>query len=172
LHELLTPKERRRRLSRTADDERMPSHRAALSGLGTPAESTSKVGSPLGASPSRFGGFLARQQQEKASEASLNESRNIASVEPQKGILRRPTNKFPEHHPHVREGVGPLKDPALVPPEAKWTKIDRRLVNPKSLMEKNERFEERQDCVIVLRVLTKDEVQAFADRTAEIRGEL
>jgi hypothetical protein len=71
------------------------------------------------------------------------------------GILRRPTNKFPEHEDDVREGVGPLKDPALVSPEAKWTKIDRRLVNPKSLMEKNKRFEERQDCVIVLRVLTK-----------------
>lgn len=34
----------------------------------------------------------------------------------------------------------------------------------------HERFEERLDCVIVLRVLTKEEIQKLADRTREIRG--
>lgn len=57
-----------------------------------------------------------------------------------------------------------------IPPGARWTRIDRRLVNPESLEEAKERFEERQDCVIVLRVLTKEEIQKFADRTNVLRG--
>jgi hypothetical protein len=101
------------------------------------------------------------------------------SPEPRvKGILRKPTEKFPEHPNPIREGVAPLKEKLEkdkrakdIPSGAKWTKIDRRLVNPQSLEEKGERFEERMDCVIVLRVLTKEEIQAFADRTREIRGQ-
>ena len=58
-----------------------------------------------------------------------------------------------------------------IPPGARWTKIDRRLVNVRALEEANERFEERSDFVIVLRVLSKDEIQALADRTREIRGQ-
>lgn len=106
-----------------------------------------------------------------------------------KGILKKPTEKFPENPNVMREGVAPLKDvsgrrlqtmgpPADdrqatkkgIPPGARWTRIDRRLVNPESLEEAKERFEERQDCVIVLRVLTKEEIQKFADRTNILRG--
>jgi zinc finger CCCH domain-containing protein 13 len=89
-----------------------------------------------------------------------------------KSILKQPTSQFPEHPNPVREGVAPLKDPTKkgIPPSARWTKIDRRLVNPQALEELQERFEERQDCVIVLRVLTKEDIQKFADRTAQIRG--
>ncbi|TKA73249.1 hypothetical protein B0A49_06154 [Cryomyces minteri] len=91
---------------------------------------------------------------------------------PVKGILRKPKEKFPEDPNPVREGVAPLKDATKkgIPPGARWTKIDRRLVNPQALEEAKERFEERQDCVIVLRVLTKEEIQKLADRTLEIRG--
>ena len=93
-----------------------------------------------------------------------------------KSILRKPTNKFPEDPNPIREGVAPLKDAKAagdksIPPDARWTKITRSMVNPEALLEKGERFEERQDHVIVLRVLTKEEVQKFADRTKEIRGE-
>ncbi|KAF2398038.1 hypothetical protein EJ06DRAFT_558445 [Trichodelitschia bisporula] len=93
---------------------------------------------------------------------------------PLKGILRKPTEKFPEHPDPIREGVAPLKDAKKskdIPKDARWTKVDRRLVNPDALREKGERFEERLDCVIVLRVLTKEEIQKFADRTREIRAE-
>lgn len=89
-----------------------------------------------------------------------------------KGILRKPTEKFPEDPNPIREGVAPMKDAKKgkdIPPDARWTKIDRRLVNPEALEEAKERFEERMDCVIVLRVLTKDEIQVLADRTREIR---
>jgi rubredoxin len=87
--------------------------------------------------------------------------------------LRKPTEKFPEDPDPIREGVAPHKSALKgkdIPPGARWTKIDRRLVNPEALEEAKERFEERMDCVIVLRVLTKQEIQKLADRTAEIRA--
>jgi hypothetical protein len=89
-----------------------------------------------------------------------------------RGILKQPKEKFPEYPNVIREGVAPLKDVGKkgVPPGARWTKIDRRLVNPAALEDAHERFEERVDYVIVLRVLTKEEVQGFAVKTQEIRG--
>jgi hypothetical protein len=88
-----------------------------------------------------------------------------------KGILRKPTEKFPEEPEPIREGIAPLKDAKAdgVPTDARWTKIDRRLVNPQALEEAKERFEERADCVVVLRVLNKQEIQELADRTKQIR---
>jgi hypothetical protein len=93
-------------------------------------------------------------------------------VAPVKGILRKPTEKFPEDPEPIREGVAPHKDALKgkdIPVGARWTRIDRRLVNPEALEQAKERFEERMDCVIVLRVLTKEEIQKLADRTKKIR---
>ncbi|CAN9215579.1 unnamed protein product [Alternaria alternata] len=56
-----------------------------------------------------------------------------------------------------------------IPVGARWTRIDRRLVNPEALEQAKERFEERMDCVIVLRVLTKEEIQKLADHSKKIR---
>ena len=44
-------------------------------------------------------------------------------------------------------------------------------MNPEALEKANERFEERLDCVVVLRVLMKAEIQKLAERTREIRDE-
>ncbi|KAL4788672.1 hypothetical protein BJX76DRAFT_315382 [Aspergillus varians] len=90
---------------------------------------------------------------------------------PPKGILKPPREKFPEEPNPVREGVAPLKDAHKkgIPPGARWTKIDRRLVNPAALEAGQERFEERSEHVIVLRVLSKEEIQAYAVKTQEIR---
>ena len=91
---------------------------------------------------------------------------------PPKSILKTPTVRFPEEANPIREGVAPLKDAAPkkgVPPQARWTKINRKLVNPAALAGQ-ERFEERSDCVIVLRQLSKEEVQVYADKTQELRG--
>ena len=63
LHDLLTPQEKMRRLSRTEQDSK--SHRESLSGVGTPGDSPSKVGSPSTGSPSRYGALFARQKQEE-----------------------------------------------------------------------------------------------------------
>lgn len=56
LHDLLTPAEKMRRLSRTEQE---------ISGVGTPADSSSKVGSPGTASPSRYGALFARHRREE-----------------------------------------------------------------------------------------------------------
>ncbi|KAF2811172.1 uncharacterized protein BDZ99DRAFT_570424 [Mytilinidion resinicola] len=89
----------------------------------------------------------------------------------QKSILRPPTSKFPEDTNVIREGAALRKgaDPKGIPAGARWTKIDRRLVNPEALEQAKERFEERIDSVVVLRVLTKEEIQALATRTEQIR---
>ncbi|KAJ5104940.1 hypothetical protein NUU61_002287 [Penicillium alfredii] len=94
-----------------------------------------------------------------------------ASKEPEaapKGILKAPRESFPEEPNPVREGVAPLNKKGI-PPGARWTKVDRRLVNPAALEAGNERFEERSEYVIVLRVLSKEEIQAYAVKTQEIR---
>lgn len=59
-----------------------------------------------------------------------------------------------------------------IPHGAKWTRIDRMVVNPQALQEGDELFEERSDCVIVHRVLTKEEIEIYAWRTQKIRGML
>lgn len=87
-------------------------------------------------------------------------------------IISKPTETFPEDPEPNREGVAPHKSQNKgkdIPPDARWTKVDRRLINPEALEEAKERFEERTDCVIVLRVLSHQEIQALADRTKEIR---
>ncbi|KAJ9137361.1 Zinc finger protein [Coniochaeta hoffmannii] len=91
---------------------------------------------------------------------------------PVKGILKPPKPQFPEEPNPVREGVAPHKDDkkkADVPPGARWTKINRALVNPEALDIGKERFEVRDDFVIVLRVLSKEEIQAYATATAQLR---
>jgi hypothetical protein len=98
--------------------------------------------------------------------------RDKTDEKPVKGILRQPREKFPEDPAPIREGVAPLKDAKKdgVPPDARWTKISRKLVNPEALEAGKERFEAREDFVIVLRVLSKDEVQGYAEVTQRIRG--
>ena len=97
-----------------------------------------------------------------------------ADSKPQvKSILRAPREKFPEDPTPIREGVAPLKDAKKkdgVPPSARWTKISRKLVNPEALELGKERYEAREDFVIVLRVLSRDEVQTYAEVTERIRS--
>jgi hypothetical protein len=114
--------------------------------------------------------------------ASGSEERQVRVVSPPrakdekkpvKGILKQPKPQFPEEPNPVREGVAPHKDDkkkADVPPGARWTKINRALVNPEALTIGKERFEVRDDFVIVLRVLSKEEIQAYATATAQLRG--
>jgi hypothetical protein len=66
----------------------------------------------------------------------------------------------------------PLKEAGKkgIPPGASWTKISRQLVNPAALEASHERFEEFDEYVVVLRVLTREEIEEFAALTAEIRG--
>ncbi|KAF4547390.1 Hypothetical protein D9617_43g040060 [Elsinoe fawcettii] len=89
-----------------------------------------------------------------------------------KGILKKPKSAFPEDPNPIREGVAPLKDkniPRNIPENARWTKVKRSFVNPEALDMAKERYEERKDHVIILRVLTEDELNKLAELTAEIR---
>ena len=98
--------------------------------------------------------------------------RETSLDKPVKGILRQPREKFPEDPSPIREGVAPLKDAKKdgVPPDARWTKIARKLVNPEALDIGKERYEARDDFVIVLRVLSREEIQGYASATQQIRG--
>ena len=90
--------------------------------------------------------------------------------QPPKGILKKAKDKFPEPPNPVREGVAPL-DAAKkgIPPEARWTRINRRLVNPEALEQEGIRFEEYPEYVIVLKVLDQEDINKFAQKTHEIR---
>ncbi|KFY71365.1 hypothetical protein V499_08435, partial [Pseudogymnoascus sp. VKM F-103] len=92
---------------------------------------------------------------------------------PVKGILKPGRQKWPEDPTPIREGVAPLKDAKRdggVPADARWTKISRKLVNPEALERGRERYEAREEFVIVLRVLSKEEVQGYATETQSIRA--
>jgi hypothetical protein len=105
LNDLLTPQERLRRLSRSAEDESVSNHRAALSGIGTPSGESPKVGSPgaLGVSPSRFGPLFQRQQREK-SEATLNET--VTNAFGHVGSPLRPSHLNAGSSPSLRASSG------------------------------------------------------------------
>ncbi|KAF9869513.1 hypothetical protein CkaCkLH20_12998 [Colletotrichum karsti] len=97
--------------------------------------------------------------------------RDKSDAKPLKGILKAPS-RFPEEDNPIREGVAPHKDDKKlkeVPPGARWTKISRKVVNPEALTVGKERFEVRDDFVIVLRVLSKEEIQAYAAATQVLR---
>ncbi|KIV87892.1 hypothetical protein PV11_03408 [Exophiala sideris] len=111
---------------------------------------------------------------------SSDRPRRVQLVEPvekkgdvkPKGILKPPRAvPFPEDPHPEREGVAPLKDTTKhdIPANARWTKISRALVIPEALEKARERFEERDDDVIVLRVLTREEIIKLAENTKEIR---
>lgn len=99
--------------------------------------------------------------------------REKSDEKPLKGILKQPKQKFPESDNFVREGAAPHKEDKKakeVPQGARWTKISRKVVNPEALTIGKERFEVRDDFVIVLRVLDKEEIQAYAAATQVLRG--
>ena len=92
---------------------------------------------------------------------------------PLKSILKQPRVRFPEEANPIREGVAPHKEDKKLkeaPAGARWTKINRKIVNPEALTVGKERFEARDDFVIVLRVLGKEEIQAYAAATQVLRG--
>ncbi|KAI4142812.1 MAG: hypothetical protein LQ341_003104 [Variospora aurantia] len=78
LHDLLTPQEKMRRLSRTEQDERPL--RESLSGTGTPADSSSHVGSPSHASPSRFSAFFVKQQRDDQNSHNVSNPASFGHV--------------------------------------------------------------------------------------------
>ncbi|VUC35069.1 unnamed protein product [Clonostachys rosea] len=95
-----------------------------------------------------------------------------AEIEAETERLRRTYGaaaKPPTEQDGKGKGISELtnsEDRVKVPPEgARWTKIAREIVNPEALTVGRERFEVRGDSVIVMRVLSKEEIQAYATAT-------
>ncbi|KAI4262043.1 MAG: hypothetical protein L6R42_002771 [Xanthoria sp. 1 TBL-2021] len=108
LHDLLTPQERMQRLSRTEQDER-PS-RDSLSGPGTPADSSSHVGSPSHASPSRFSAFFAKQRRDEQ-----NSQNPSASVFGHVGSPLRNSSMPVDRSPSLRATSNPVRSGDVSP---------------------------------------------------------
>lgn len=101
--------------------------------------------------------------------------RDKRDEKPLRGILKQPKSSFPEEPNPIREGVAPHREDKKIneaPAGAKWTKVSRKVVNPEALTIGKERFEVRDDFVIVLRVLSKEEIQAYASATQVLRGKI
>lgn len=58
----------------------------------------------------------------------------------------------------------------VIPPDATWTKINRRLVSPEVLEQAGVRYEARPLFVAVLGVLSKADIAEYARRSAEVRS--
>ncbi|KAL9586117.1 MAG: hypothetical protein Q9212_001098 [Teloschistes hypoglaucus] len=102
LHDLLTPREKSRRFSRTEQDER--SLRDSLSGIGTPAESSSQVGSPGHASPSRFSAFFAKQKRDEQN----NQTASASAFGPVGSPLRN-SSLYLSRSPSIRATSSPAR---------------------------------------------------------------
>lgn len=84
-----------RRLSRTDQDPH--NLRESMSGIGTPAETLSKFGSPNTGSPSRYGALFARQKQEES-----NGNNSTASIFGHVGSPLRNSSLHPLASPSLR----------------------------------------------------------------------
>ncbi|TGJ82634.1 hypothetical protein E0Z10_g6122 [Xylaria hypoxylon] len=150
-----------------ADELDVPSTKETASAKATAGTN----GSDLGDESDSRGREIVPMREEKQVRV-VSPPRDKADNKPIKGILKAPSVKFPEDTNPIREGVAPHKDDKTkkdVPSGARWTKISRKKVNPEALTIGKERFEVRDDFVIVLRVLNKEEIQAYATATAQIR---
>jgi len=161
---------RRDRDDRKAKDRQEPRVPPALGREASSFDPDGQALTPYGQPPGAF------NEEPLIREPDELDSRRVRVVEASerkeapKGILRKPTDKFPDHPNQVREGVAPLKAVEGVPSDARWTKINRSKVNPQTLTEAGERFEERRDFVVVLRVVPREQIDKWAERTDQIRG--
>ncbi|KAL2888963.1 zinc finger protein DHHC domain containing protein [Ceratocystis lukuohia] len=100
-----------------------------------------------------------------------------------KGILKQPS-KFPENN-DINELSNAAADSSddrwdrnkelvetgnPIPEGARWTRLARRIVNREALDMENEKYDVMDDQIIVMRVLSHAEIQAYADATAELRA--
>lgn len=158
------------------DNEKVASKNSPERRASPPAAREGEAEEPARSSKEDLRGRGATPPTAKEAQARVvSPPRDKDDKKPIKGILKQPRPQFPEEPNPVREGVAPHKDDKSkgnVPPGARWTKISRKLVNPEALTVGKERFEVRDDFVIVLRVLNKEEIEAYTAATAQLRGGL
>lgn len=88
-------------------------------------------------------------------------------------ILRPPRNTSAKDIAPFREGVAPLKDAGKqgIPPNARWTRLDSKSFDSEVLDAGHERYENIDgQYLLVLRVLTKEEIEHYEARTQELRN--
>ncbi|KAL8786097.1 MAG: hypothetical protein Q9213_002960 [Squamulea squamosa] len=98
----------------------------------------------------------------------------LEEVMPSRPALRPPTKNFPEDPDFIRPGVAAAESARRsdgIPEGARWTKIRRELVDAEVLERGRERYEEREDYIIILRVLSRKEVEQYAAETQELRAQ-
>ncbi|KAG4439928.1 hypothetical protein IFR05_004603 [Cadophora sp. M221] len=71
--------------------------------------------------------------------------------------------------PNVPIKLAPDEHGNEIAPDAKWTKINRRLVSPEVLHQDGRRYEARPDFVAVLGVLSRAEIESLAARSHALR---
>ena len=112
--QVLTHDEQQRRYSRTEQDRRAV--REALSGINTPNDPSSKVGSPTVGSPSRYGPLFARQQQHQQQQYNNNEiSSNLATSPSAFGHVGSPLRNS-SLHPNASPSFRASKAPGDISP--------------------------------------------------------
>ncbi|KAG0648801.1 hypothetical protein D0Z07_4722 [Hyphodiscus hymeniophilus] len=100
-----------------------------------------------------------------------------AKKQPEFGISPSRPNAIPVPA-NDRLGTSPRSEPIRlkpdaqgneIPAEAKWTKINRRLVSPEVLEQDRLRYEAHPDFVAILGVLSRAEIQSLAIRSHDLR---
>ncbi|CAJ2508482.1 Uu.00g135080.m01.CDS01 [Anthostomella pinea] len=124
LKELLTPAEKARRGSRATDDEVSGLRTNGTSGTGTPnAEPSSKIGSPLASSPSRWGPLFQRQHEEH--EAKKHAIAASAGVFGHVGSpLRQSSLSADVVRPHTAGRPGSIEGLSVLTQQLQRTRID------------------------------------------------
>ena len=109
---------------------------------------------------------LDKQEFRNATPITLKSPSSVMTAEIINSAQERAPNELRKENRSDREGI---------PHNAQWTRISSRLVSPEALEQCNEpfrweRFEEASGFLIVLRVLSRDEIEAYADLTGVLRG--
>ncbi|MCJ1399892.1 hypothetical protein MMC11_003095 [Xylographa trunciseda] len=164
------PREDERSLNNFVEYGQGPLNAVDDSQLGDGSDLSFKTSKPLDVVSSRMGRVTVVSPSRWKNEGSRTRSPEHES----------PSSKAAKHVKAWRDSLGkPSKELRPSKEEkvrnSEWTRISRRLVSPSALKQCNEpfrfeRFEEESGYIIVMRILTEEEIEAYVRLTDEIRG--
>ncbi|KAK8123785.1 hypothetical protein PG999_003703 [Apiospora kogelbergensis] len=114
-------------------------------------------------SPDEKAPHLISDSEQTTGETNDAKKKHLAEPPRLKGILKKPTSEFP--NPAALVKVTGVLDAPL---GARWTKISRRDLDPMVLVTGNERYKVYDDFVVVQRLLSKEEVDAYIMATERL----
>jgi len=112
----------------------------------------------------------------KQSYSGLNQARpGVEQLDPLDALLNtnilpgrpNPFESVSDGEVSVAKEEASADRPSDAPRHARWTKLDRKLVTPEALKAGNEELEETGNHLVVWRVLTRDEIDAYARKSQE-----